>query len=111
MQHRILKPRFVEYFFARKGYRYFYRTIGKKQIQMLSEPFLKWRVAEAFGENKAVSLVNLGWTQYTLEQFKEKFQNIPFFLDDEQKKQYIKDKKIKSYLIKKQKIMNSGLNY
>ena len=78
---------------------------------MLSEPFLKWRVAEGFGENKTVSLVNLGWTQYTLEQFKEKFQNVPFFLDDEQKKQYIKDKKIKSYLIKKQKIMNGGLNY
>lgn len=110
MKHRDLKPRFAEVYFSKIGRNFFYRIIGKKNTEILESPHINWEISVFPKDISDISayLVKQGWQKHTFEQFQDKFKNLPFFLDNEQKREYLKQLKIKRYLINKQKIMNGG---
>lgn len=114
MKHRVLNPRFGQIYFAKVGRKYFYRTTGNSIVEILEEPFETWVNAnhqfyqDHQKNNMPADLTQKNWEKFSFEQFKTKFNKVPIFLDEEQKLKYLKDKKIKNYLIRKQRIMNGG---
>ena len=114
MKQRSFKPRFTEWYFARLGRKYFYRTIGQHRLEFIEEPYESWGNSSpllTLGKSNIDTLEENGWQKYSLEAFKQKFHKLPIYLDNEQKVRQTREKKIKDYLIQKQRIMNGSRRY
>lgn len=112
MKTRQLNPRFKEIYYAKMGRRYFYRTIGKFQLEILEPPYENWLPAPPLYLDNHQTIqewfADREWEPFDFESFKQKFKNCPFFLDNEQRKEHLKQKKIRDYKIRKERIMKGG---